>query len=607
MDFQMPVDIWLPLSAMSRPRDLENRDRGSYEIALGRLRPGATLAQARAEVDALGKRLAGFYPATNKGRGFRAYAYAKDQMKRGLVVGGIVLGLVSLVLLVACANVAGLLLAQAEARRKEIAVRLSLGAGRWRLVRQLLTESVVLGLMGGGAGLLLGYWLMKLPIQPPMNISLDYGIRLDWRMFAYAIVISAATALLFGLAPALRASKRDLVTELKMQRGETGRGRRFFSMRNALVVGQIAVSQFLLAGTVLWVRSYMNVQAAHPGFDQAGNVIFAQLAPTAAAGGKLAGTPEHQEMLERLRGLPGVVEVSGAAAIPLSGSGGGMRQKVLLPGDSEETPVRNNFVAPRYFAVMGTRLLRGRDFDARDTAVGKSVVVNETMAKRLAGNGEAVGRWIRVEGVDREVIGVVEDGKYRSLRDEPIPFMYLPSGAAGILAIATAGDPTAVSEAVRRTVTQAVPQLRVVSFVTLKQNMKFATYLDAMAAALLGTLGLLGIFLSAVGLYGVVAQSVVRRTREIGIRVAIGAEPRKVVGMVLGEGFRLALVGVGLGLAAAVAGAVAISSLLFGVKPADLLSYVGGAVVVVAIAILASHVPARRASRVDPAVALRSE
>ncbi len=270
MDFHMPVDVWLPLSAMSRPRDLADRERGSFEVVLGRLRPGATLAQARAELDAVGKRLAKFYPATNKGRVFRADEYAANRMKRGLVLGGIVLGLVSLVLLVACANVAGLLLAQAEARRKEIAVRLSLGAGRWRLVRQLLTESVVLGLMGGGAGLLLGYWLMKLPIQPPMNISLDYGVRLDWRMFVYAIVISAATALLFGLAPALRASKRDLVTELKAERGDTGRGRRFFSMRNALVVGQIAASQFLLAGTVLWVRSYMNVQAVRPGFDQDG-------------------------------------------------------------------------------------------------------------------------------------------------------------------------------------------------------------------------------------------------------------------------------------------------------------------------------------------------
>lgn len=606
MSFHMPVDVWLPLTALSRPADLANRDRGTYN-ALGRLRPGATIVQARAELDVAGKRLAELYPATNKGRAFTGFAYAKHLLTVGLVLGGIALGLVSLVLLVACANVAGLLLAQAEARRREIAVRLSLGAGRWRLVRQLLTESVVLGLMGGGAGLLFGYWLLHLPIQPPMGFSLDYGIRLDWRMFAYAILISAATALLFGLAPALRASKRDLVTELKADRGETARGRRFFSMRNILVVGQIAVSQFLLAGTVLWVRSYMNVQSVRPGFDQERNVIFAHLATTAAANAKMPGPAAYQELIERLRGLPGVVEVSSAAAIPLSGSGDGIRQKVLVPGDAKETPVRNNFVAPRYFAVMGTRLLRGRDFDARDAAVGKSIIVNESLAKRLAPSSDVVGRWFRVEGVEREVIGVVEDGKYSTLREAPVPFMYLPTGSPSILAVATAGSSTAVSEALRRTVTQAVPQLRVLSFVTLKQNMRFATYLDAMAAALLGTLGLLGIFLAAAGLYGVVAAAVERRTREIGIRVAIGAEPRKVVRMVLGDGLRLAVVGVGIGLAAAVAGAIAISSMLFGVKPADPLSYLCGAFVVVAIAVLASHVPARRASRVDPAVALRSE
>ncbi len=607
MDFHLPADVWLPLSAMSRPGDLANRDSGHYEHALGRLRPGATVAQADAELDLAGKRLAEVYPATNKGRVFTGYAYAKDKMKVGMVLGGIALGLVSLVLLVACANVAGLLLAQAEARRREIAVRLSLGAGRWRLVRQLLTESVVLGLMGGGAGLLFGYWLLHLPIQPPMGISLDYGIRLDWRMFAYAILISAATALLFGLAPALRASKRDLVIEIKAGRGETARGRRFFSMRNVLVVGQIAVAQFLLAGTVLWVRSYLNTQWVHPGFDQERNVIFAHLAPTAAENANLPGPAAYRELMAKLRALPGVIEVSSTAAIPLSGSGSGMRRKALLPGDSEETEVRNNFIAPRYFAVMGTRLLRGRDFDARDAAVGKSVIVNETLAKRLAGNGDVLGRWFRVEGVDREVVGVVEDGKYKTLRDEPTPFMYLPSGGPSILAVATAGSPTAISEAVRRTVTQAVPQLRVLSFVTLKQNMRFATYLDAMAAALLGSLGLLGIFLAAVGLYGVVAAAVARRTHEIGIRIAIGAEPRKVVRMVLGDGLRLAVTGMVFGLAAAVLGAFAISKLLFGVEPADPFSYLCGAFVVVAIAVLASHVPARRASRVDPAVALRSE
>jgi predicted permease len=606
LDFQLPVDVWLPLKAVTRPGALVTRENGQFEIALGRLRPGVPLEQASVELDALGKRLAEAYPATNRHRVFTPYAYAADRLKAGLFVGGVVLALVSLVLLVACANVAGLLLAAAEARRKEIAVRLSLGAGRSRLVRQLLTESVVLGLMGGGAGLLLGYLLMKLPVQPPVGMSLDYGVEMDWRVLAYATLLSAVTAALFGLAPALRASRRDLVTELKAQAGDSGR-LGSFSLRNTLVVGQIAVSQLLMAGTVLAVRSYVNVQAFHPGFDKDRNVIFARLSAGRAAGSEPAGPADFQEVMTRLRGLPGIVEVSGAAAIPLSGSGDGIRQKVLLPRDTEETPVRNNFVAPSYFAVMGTRLLRGRDFDLRDTVAGKAVIVNQTLANRLAEGGEALGSWVRVGSVDREVIGIVEDGKYSYLREAPTPFMFLPSPNPPILALSIAGDPAAVFETVRRTVTQAMPERRVVSLVTMKQNMRFATYLDTTAVALLGGLGLMGVLLATVGLYGVVSQSVARRTREIGIRMALGAEPRTVLAMVRSEGFRLAVVGVTLGLAATLVGAVTASSLLFGVRPADPLAYSSSAAVVVGIAMLASHLPARRASRVDPTVALGTE
>jgi predicted permease len=606
LDFQMPVDVWLPMSAMSRPRALVSREDGSFEIVLGRLRPNVTMDQARAELDALGKRLAQVYPATNTNRVFAAYPYAQDRRKAGLLIGGLLLGLVSLVLLVACANVAGLLLAAAEARRKEIAVRLSLGAGRSRLVQQLLTESAVLGLMGGAAGLLFGYWLMRLPLQPPVGVSLDFGIEMDWRVVGYATALSAFTAVLFGLVPALRASSRDLVSELKAQAGDSGRVR-FLSSRNTLVVGQIAVSQFLLAATVLLVRSYVNVQAVHPGFDQHRTVIFARLSSTPGAGSQPARAGAFQEIATRLRGLPGIVEVSGAAAIPLSGSGDGIRQKVLLPGDTEDTPVRNNFVAPKYFAVMGTRLLRGRDFDLRDTVAGRAVIVNQTLANRLAGGGEALGRSIRVAGVDREVIGIVEDGKYSNLRETGIPFMFLPSPDPPILTVAAAGDPSASAATVRRTVPQATPQFRVISIVTMEQNMRFATYLDRAAAALLGALGFTGVILAIVGLYGVVSQSVARRTREMGVRMALGAEPHNLLALVLKEGFRLVCVGVTLGVAAAIAGAVGASSLLFGVKPADPLPYLSSAAVVVAIAMLASHVPARRASRVDPAVALASE
>ena len=607
LDSQWPVDVWLPLKAMTHPRVLVTREDGPFPMALGRLRPGATLEEARVELDVLGKRLAEAYPATNRHRVFTAYSYASDRMKAGLLVGGIVLALVSLVLLVACANVAGLLLAAAEVRRKEIAVRLSLGAGRSRLVRQLLTESVLLGLGGGAVGLLLGYWLMRLPLQPPVGMFLDYGVQMDWGVLAYTTGLSVLTAVLFGLAPALRACRRDLVSDLKAQVGDSRRIRSL-SLRNALVVGQIAVSQLLMAGTLLALRSDVNVEAVHPGFDQDRNVIFARLSAATAVGHQPAGPGvAFHEVASRLRGLPGVVEVSGAAAIPLSGSGDGIRQQVLLPGDTEETPVRNNWVAPHYFAVMGTRLLRGRDFDLHDTVGGKAVIVNQTLANRLAVGGEALGRWVRAGGLDREVIGIVEDGKYSNLREAATPFMFLPSPNPPIIAIATTGDPMAAPETVRRMLTQAMPQCRVLSLVTMKQNMRFATYLDTTAVAFLGGLGLMGVLLAAVGLYAVVSQSAVRRTREIGIRMALGAEPRVVLALVRREGLRLVLVGVTLGLAATFACAVAASSLLFGVEPADPLAYSGSAAVVLAIAMLASHVPARKARRVDPAVALASE
>jgi predicted permease len=527
-------------------------------------------------------------------------------MKSALFLGAVVLALVSLVLLVACANVAGLLLAAGEARRKEIAVRLSLGAGRSRLVRQLLTESVLLGLAGGAVGLLLGYWLMKLPLQPPVGMSLEYGVQMDWRVLAYTTGLSVLTATLFGLAPALRASRRNLVFDLKAQVSDSGRVRSF-SLRNALVVGQIAVSQLLMAGALLAVRSYVNVQAVHPGFDPHRNVIFASLSGAPALGQPAAPSVAFQEVAIRLRGLPGIVEVSGAAAIPLSGSGDGIRQKVLLAGGTEETPVRSNWVAPRYFAVMGTRLLQGRDFDRQDPVVGRAVIVNQTLANRVADGGEALGHWVRVGGVDREVIGIVEDGKYSDLREAATPFLFLPSRNPSILAIAAEGDPMTAPETVRRLLTQAVPQYRVVRLVTLKQNMRSATYLDTAAVALLGGLGSMGVLLAAIGLYAVLSRSAARRTREIGIRIALGAEPRVVLAMVRREGFRLAVVGSTLGLAATFAGAAAASSLLFGVRPGDPLAYSGSTAAVVAIAMLASHLPARRASRVDPAVALGSE
>ncbi len=614
MEFHMPIDVWFPMSAseplrLRRAASFTTRDGGPFELGLGRLRPGATIEQARTELGVIAGRLAESYPATNRGRTFLAESFARKFAIVGIIFGGMALGLVTLVLLIACANVAGLLLAQGEARRKEIAVRLSLGAARRRLVRQFLTESVVLGLAGAAGGILLGYWLMHLPVKPPLQgITFDFGVQFDSHVFAYAVVLSFLAAVMFGLLPALSASKHDLVTAMKSDRGDVPRRARWFSSRNVLVVGQIAVSQFLLAGAVLWVRSYVNIQSVDPGFDANRSVLFAQLAPTAAMETKPFRPESFRTVMERMRAIPGVVEVSGVSAIPLSGSGGGMVRKVLLPGDTEATPVRNNYVGSRFFTVMGVRLLRGRDFtDAEAMGAGKPVIVNQTFARRIAPDGEAVGRWIRVEDVDREVIGIVQDGKYNQLRDSAQAFMFLPAGSPPILAIAAAGNTAGVPDAVRRTLAEVVPQVRVLNFTTLKQTMSFATFVDRLAVGLFGVLGLLGMFLAAVGLYGVVAHSVTRRTHEIGIRIAIGAQPRNVQRMILGHGAKLALVGIPIGLAGAVVAGFAMSRLLYGVAPADPVSYGAGTLVVFGIALLASHLPARKAMRVDPAVALRSE
>lgn len=611
MDFQFPVDGWVSFSGAGTNGNLgaavmADRDHGRLETVIGRLRPGATIERASADVGGIGDQLAEAYPATNRGRTFRAYSFSQDRTRRGLVAGAIVNGLACLVLLVACANVAGLLLSLAEVRRREVAVRLSLGAGRWRLVRQFLTEASLLYLAGALLGLVLAAWLMRLPIAPPIGgATLDYDLHFDTTVFLYTMLIVFLTALVFGLVPALKTTKADLVTDLK-----TGRGRSTIQlpwMRSALVVSQVVVSQFLLAGAVLGVRSYMNIQEFRPGFDPDKKVLVATLARGADT--REPVTPARRELLtDRLRQLPGVVEVSAAGSIPLSGSGGGTRNKTTWPGQAEAVPVRSNAVGPKFFGVLGIRLLRGREFDARDAGpVSNTVIVNESLARRIGPADGALEQWIRVEGVPRQIIGVAENGAYLSLRDEPEPYLYLPSLTPGLVLIETSADPAAVVEAVRRTVPQVVPELYVADVSTVAETMHFARYADEVGVVLVGTLGALAMFLTAVGVYGMVSQSVTSRTHEFGIRMALGADRRSILHLVLGQGLRLTMIGAPLGVAAAVVGGIAVSRVLFGVSPADPRSYAAGAAVVVVVVALACWGPARRASSVGPATALRYE
>jgi len=596
----LPVDIWIPFSAAPAARRQGFMQRGrSYVGELVRLRDGVDKARAEAVLTAAARRIASQYPDTYKGK----EVTLQDPEDMG-VLPEIILCLAGLVILIACANIAGILMAQGEARRQEFAVRAAMGASRVRLVRQLVVENLLLSLAAGGVGLLAAFWLIRaLPaLQPLWVLSFDFDFRMDSRVLAYALAITLLTAVAAGLLPSLRASRPDLVPTLK---GDAPTGRRRFRFRGALVIGQIAISQFLLVGGGLLFRSYQQAQRARPGFDPERKVMVGFLQSTAED-----KTVDFPRLADRLREVPGVLRVSSASSLPLSGMGGGKR-RVLVPGVTPEpVEIGGRAAGADYFAVMGTQLLCGRDFnrsDARDV-----VVVNDTMARQFWGSpNAAMGRVFRMDDNDYRIIGVAENGKYESLQEPPMPFIFaampLAKRGYGTLLIETAAPPSTMAGAIRKAIQDTDPDALVVSLVTLRQSMQISVYPYRIAAGLIGTIALLGIFLAGVGLYGLVAYSVSRRTHEIGVRVAMGAERTDVLALIFREAVSRLAIGAVIGLGVALAAAQILRSALYGVSPADLTGLAAAVAVVAAVGLLAVYVPARRAIRVDPMVALRHE
>jgi predicted permease len=603
----VPTDVWMPFSArevLDRGSGaiMARRDRRDTEV-LARLRPDTSVAQAEAELVGIAARLAQAYPATNKGKTVVLRSEERDLNDKS-ILGLIVMSLVSLVLLIACANVAGLLLAQGEARRREIAVRLALGARRAQLVRQLLVENALISLAAAGVGLLLAWWIAELlpALRPPMAASLHYDAGVDWRVVAYTLLLALATTFAFGLAPALRGSRPDLLPAL---RGESKRrGLRLISIRGALVVGQIAAAQFLLVGAGLLLRSYAEVETIRPGFDPNRNLLLVGVMPS------LEGQPTAlRDLLQKLRALPGVRQASFSRNVPLSGQSEG-RQPVSIPGVAGEPILASrNAIGPAFCAAMGTRVLRGREFDAHDRR--DVALINETMARQLWGGPDAaIGRFFRTDNTDWHVVGVVEDGKYNSLTESPAPYMFvpaLPESTGGFIVMETATDPRDMAVAVRRTLLEASPNITIFYLSTLRQHLRLALFAWQTGAGFVTAVGLLGIFLGSVGLYGVVSYSVNRRAHEIGVRVALGAQTQDVLGLVLRQALWLVATGAFLGVAAALFAARIVSALFYKVSPADPLALGGSLVVVAVITLLATHVPARRALRVDPIAVLRQE
>jgi predicted permease len=589
----------------------------------GRLKPGGALDQATAQMKTLAAQLEREYPLPNKGRSVTLVPLAQATINPGFrgnaVLGGAMLmAVVALVLLIACANVANLLLARAAARHREIAIRLSLGAGRGRLVRQLLTESVILAAAGGGVGFLFALWGRRLlwAARPPFLPEDALDLSFDARVLSFTIAVSLATGILFGLVPALQASRASLVTELKDRTSLPTGTARWFSARNLFVSAQVALSLVALVAGGLFVRSLANAQRIDPGFDVS-RLFMIRFDLGAQRYDEARGRDFHREVLERVRSLPGVQSAALTDSVPLFG--GGIARSVFPEGRDASDPkngilVQLSAVSADYFATTGIRRLKGRDFAESDTTgAPRAVILNEAAARRFWPDADAIGKRFAFFGEEglNEVVGLVKDSKVNFIGEPPTPLIYTPmlqaySPAAALL-VRAPGDPAALIPSVRSAVQGFDRQLPLVDVATLTEVFGQSLWPARMGAALLSVFAGLALVLAAIGIYGVTSYSVTQRTREIGVRMALGAQRASVVGLVFRQGMGLTVGGMAAGLAIALLVTPLVTSLLYGVDAADPITYAGVTVLLAAVAAVACYLPAWRASRVDPLVALRDE
>lgn len=616
----MQTDVWLTLphnmDFEANPK-LMSSDTMSWLSLAGRLKPGVTIQQAQSQltsllpgVSAQAREGGNVSVALKEAAGGNA-AYVAD-LSRPITL---LFLAVTLILAIACANVASLLLARARMRGKEIGVRLALGATRFRIVRQLMTESLLLSVVGGALGLLLTFWTSGLVsgLLTTTDDPLSLETTPDVRVLAFTLAASVATVLLFGIAPALKASRVDLVTTLKDSNAAAPVFRRGPSLQSLLVITQVALSLMLLAGAGLFVRSLWKLQGIDKGFS-GGNVMAFSLNMDLQGYDKGRGANFYAAALEDLSSVPGIESVTLASSLPATAGGRNMQ---LGPNDTKPA-VNDNVsidivtVAPRFFETTGLSLLQGRDFrriDSEESA--KVIIVNETMARKFWPQADPVGKSFQ-EGQDiYEVVGVARDTKYRNLRETPRLTMYQPLTQAYVppmnLLIRTAADPTTFVTPVQNRLRSIEPALTIYNVRTLLEHVGRSLYVERLQSIILGLLGLLALILTAIGIYGVVAYSVAQRTREIGIRMALGAQRRDVFKLVLGKGLILVASGSAFGLVACYWLSRLVSNQLYGVSPNDPATLVSVAVLLAAVALLASYIPARRATKVDPLVALRYE
>ncbi|MDQ3253728.1 MAG: ABC transporter permease [Acidobacteriota bacterium] len=632
-------DIWVPMMMQPHliPQGNSVADRRiSWMRVMGRLRDGVSIAQAEAGIDVLAQQIKQAHnPQSAQSPklpyseqhiklepGGRGISGLRGELSQPLML---LLAVVGSVLLIACANVANLLLARSLVRRKEIAVRLALGASRARLVRQLLTESILLAFVCGAVGLVVAPWITSLLLrfQPTINLAqTTLGDSIDARVLAFTLFVALLSGIVFGLVPALQSSRTDLIPALKDERVAIGRGESRFGLRNLLVIAQISLALMVLIGAGLFLKSLRNLFAIDPGYKTE-DVLLVPLSLDSKNYDEAKGRGFYQQLMERIRALPGVAAVSSAKLVPLGGSW--MTMSVFVEGytplPDEETAISHNFVGPEYHQTMGIPLVQGRGFTEQDRVGAPGVVIiNEAMARRFFAGQNAIGKRLRLstEGPSLEIIGVARDGRYQKLTEEPAPYFYLPSLQQRYVSLMTlhvrATNPELdLLPAVRREVQALDPTMPISNVRTLAEQLSVSLATARMATTLTGLFGLLALLLAGIGIYGVMAYSVAQRAHEIGIRMALGAQTADVLKMILRQGMTLVLLGVVLGLAGAyvltryLESLINLSQMLYGVKVFDPLTYGVIVVLLTMVALFACFIPVRRATKVEPVVALRYE
>jgi predicted permease len=612
-DVWMPMSTWVALTGERGP--LTDRSFRDYEL-YGRLQEGVRLPVARAELAAMAARLEAVYPKSNHGSRMTLAPEVESRDEGAAATGISLLGIAALVLLIACVNVASLMLARGESRTKEIATRVALGATRRRIIGQLMVENAILALAATVAAVLLGKLVLDaLPkLMPQVSVTAGVDAYLSGRELVAALGVALLSLFGFGMVPALMASRVNPAQAVKQPGVPVGHRRS--GMRDLLVVAQIALSLVLVVGSALLVGSVWHGMNADPGFNAHQKMLVLEITPSANShAAQMAFAAEAQR---RLDALPGVSAATVAMRVPFGMSGGGATHKVFLPegaAGTEGSTINFDPVDDRYFAVLGTRLLTGRVIERGDLETQARVaIINHRMADSMWPGETALRRHIRLDrrdGDEYEVIGVVEDGKYNDFGERPMPYLYLPLRPADYsefaMAVKTSVDPGTIATAVRRTLREVDKDVDIVGMLTLREHVAEALYDQRVASRFVAALGVLGLFLAAVGIYGLMAFLVQLRTREIGVRLALGARREAIFRIVIGRAALLAAVGIILGAGASVLVTPFLRSLLIDIAPSNLAAVFIGAVVLLATAVVAALGPAFRATRVDPLVALRHE